>query len=578
MPTEMSLSRMDDDAYRRALAAAEPGWSRPLGELVRRLTDAGQLKAVSSPPGIADPHAIPVAGIAYDSRLVVRGGCFVAVPGAHTDGHRYLAAAVAAGATVLVVETAVPPEVAAPAVQLVVGRCQFALATAATWWYGDPSDNLGIIGITGTDGKTTTAGMAAAALSAAGLGAGLISTAAQQVGALRVGAVGHVTTPEALEIARALRAMWLAGDSAAVLETTSHGIALQRVAGIRYDVAVFTNLTHEHLDFHGTLEAYRDVKARLFRGLGPPGTELKPKRPPGNGFWPRAGIVNADDTSAPVIADATREAGARLVLYGTTPGADVRATAITETPSGLTASVETPRGKRELRLPLLGGFNVHNALAVVALGEVLDLDPDAVLAGLAGFPGVAGRMERVSCGQPYTVVVDYAHTPAALAAVLDSLRSFVGPGGGLIAVFGSAGERDVGKRALQGHVAGERCRLVVATDEDPRREDPVAIIDQIAAGAEAAGRRRGEDLLLIPDRRDAIAAALDNARPTDVVLLAGKGHETSILYADQAVAWDERAVVEALLAERGFGPSLPSAFDSRTGPPPPTGNRPRRSA
>jgi UDP-N-acetylmuramoyl-L-alanyl-D-glutamate--2,6-diaminopimelate ligase len=210
-------------------------------------------------------------------------------------------------------------------------------------------------------------------------------------------------------------------------------------------------------------------------------------------------------------------------------------------------------------LPLVGRFNVHNALAVVALGELLGLDGGAICRGLAGFAGVRGRMERVDRGQPFLVVVDYAHTPAALATALDALAPLAGPRGGLVAVFGSAGERDVAKRAIQGRVAGERCRLVIATDEDPRGEDPVAILEQIAEGAEAAGRRRGEDLLLIPDREAAMRAAFGRARPGDVVLLAGKGHEREILYAGYALAWDERAVAERILAEMGFatggGPS-----------------------
>ena len=254
-----------------------------------------------------------------------------------------------------------------------------------------------------------------------------------------------------------------------------------------------------------------------------------------------------------VFARATREAGASLLIYGLSPNADVRATHIAETSEGLVATVTTPRGSGTLQLPILGRFNVHNALAAVALGELLELDGDRVLAGLADFQGVRGRLERVDRGQPFTLIVDYAHTPASLAIVLDELAGLVGPGGGLVAVFGSAGERDVAKRALQGRVAGERCRLVIVTDEDPRGEDPMAILEEIAQGAERAGRRLGRDLELIPDRRAAIAAAIERARPGDVVLLAGKGHERSILNADAAVPWDERRVAEECLAAAGYG-------------------------
>lgn len=551
------------------LAAAEPRGPKPLAGLVERLRAAGRLRAVIGPgdePGSEREAAAvgrtDVTGVAYDSRRVQPGGCFVAVPGSHADGHEFVSAAVGSGAGVLVVEHPRPPGEVAPAIQLVVDRSQLALASVAAWWYEDPGASLGVIGITGTDGKTTTAGMAVAALEAAGVRTGLVSTAEQKIGAVRAGALAHVTTPEAPELQRALRAIRDAGDVAAVVESTSHGLALERVGEIPYDVAILTNLSHEHLEFHGTFEAYRAAKRSLFErlgggaghgaGTGPAVRAPKPASLPGGRPWPRGGIVNADDPNAAIFAGATREAGAILLTYGTAASADVRATEILETRGGLVATVTTLRGSGKLRLPLLGRFNVHNALAVVALGELLELDPALVLAGLAGFPGIRGRMERVDRGQPFTLIVDYAHTPASLAIVLDDLAGRVGTGGGRIAVFGSAGERDVAKRALQGRVAGERCRIVIATDEDPRGEDSMAILEQIAEGAEAAGLQRGSGLLLIPDRRAAIATAIELARPGDVVLLAGKGHERSILYAGSALAWDERRVAEECLATAGY--------------------------
>ncbi len=544
------------EALRAALAAAEPTGAKPLGGLLGRLTGAGRLRAIVGPDGALEPGAVAslaITGIAHDSRRVQPGGCFVAIPGQHADGHAFAGAAVAGGAAVLVVERPLEPSVTGPAIQLVVDRSQHALATIAAWWYGDPGAGLGIVGITGTDGKTTTGAMAVAALEAAGVATGLVSTAELKVGRLRSGALTHVTTPEAPELQVTLRAIARAGDAAAIVETTSHGLALERVGELPYDVAIFTNLTHEHLELHGTFEAYRAAKRSLFERLADvPGRPAKPASLPGGRPWPRGGIVNADDPSADVFAAATLEAGARLLRYGSAPGADVRAEETAEAGGRLRARVRTPRGGGELSLSIIGRFNVANALAVVALGELLELDGAAVLAGLAGFRGVRGRMERVERGQPFAVVVDYAHTPASLATALDAVAPLLGPAGGLIAVFGSAGERDVAKRAIQGGVAGARCRLVVATDEDPRGEDPLAILEQIAGGAEAAGLRRGDDLLLIPDRRSAIAAAFDRARPGDVVLLAGKGHETGILYRDRELPWDERTVAEELLAELGF--------------------------
>jgi UDP-N-acetylmuramoyl-L-alanyl-D-glutamate--2,6-diaminopimelate ligase len=260
--------------------------------------------------------------------------------------------------------------------------------------------------------------------------------------------------------------------------------------------------------------------------------------------------VNLDDASGPLFGAVTREAGVRLITYGTDSLAQVRATSVEEDARRLRVGVEAPRWRGTLDLRLAGRFNVHSALAGVALGEALGLDGEAVKTGLEAVTGVPGRMERVDAGQAFAVIVDYAHSPASLAAVLDILAPLAAArGGGLIAVFGSAGERDTAKRPMMGRVAGERCRLVVVTDEDPRGEDPGSILDAIAAGAEAAGRHRGRDLLLLGDRRAAIAAAFGRARPGDVVLLAGKGHERSIIYADGPRPWDERtAALEALAA------------------------------
>jgi UDP-N-acetylmuramoyl-L-alanyl-D-glutamate--2,6-diaminopimelate ligase len=528
------------------IAAAEPTGSRPLGELIERLSVEGRLRGARSEGRAIGPAAlasIAVGAIAYDSRDVRPGSLFVAIAGLHVDGHDYAEAAIERGAAALLVER--PIDVAVP--QLVVAATQPALATAAAWWYGDPSRALGVVGITGTDGKTTTSFLAVAALEAAGLRTGLVGTVATRIGGDQEDDDGHATTPEAPTLQRALRAMVDARDQAAVIETTSHGLALERVGGIAYDVAILTNLTHEHLEFHGTWERYRAAKLSLFErlGAGGAGGAGAPGKP---GSWPKTGIVNVDDPSAGLFVGVTQEAGARVLTYGTDPAADVRATTIEEDGRGLRFDYLAPAGPGHLDLRLAGRFNVLNALAVVALGEALGLDPGAVRAGLEGVASVPGRMERIDEGQAFGVIVDYAHTPASLAAVLDLLiPTAAARGGGVIAVFGSAGERDTAKRPAMGRIAGERCRLVVVTDEDPRGEDREAILDEIARGAEETGRRRGHDLLLIPDRRDAIAAAFENARPADIVLLAGKGHERSIIGPDGPVPWDEAGVARELL-------------------------------
>jgi UDP-N-acetylmuramoyl-L-alanyl-D-glutamate--2,6-diaminopimelate ligase len=348
--------------------------------------------------------------------------------------------------------------------------------------------------------------------------------------------------------------MVLAGDRAAVVETTSHGLAQERVAGIAYDIAIVTNLSHEHLEFHGSFEAYRAAKVSLFERLAEgPGHPAEP----GVG-WPRTGIVNADDPAAEAFAGATRSAGARLLTYGRATGADIRLLSVAEEEGRLRVDYATDDGPGTLRLRLAGRFNAHNALAVVALGRALGLDASAVRGGMEALPAVPGRMERIEAGQPFTVVVDYAHSPASLTLVLDELGAALGPGRGLIAVFGSAGERDVEKRPMMGRIAAERCRLVVVTDEDPRGEDPEAILREIGAGAVAAGRTIGKDLFLIADRRMAIREALAAARPGDSVLLAGKGHEATILYADHAEPWDEAAEARSALAELGYPGARPA--------------------
>jgi UDP-N-acetylmuramoyl-L-alanyl-D-glutamate--2,6-diaminopimelate ligase len=532
---------MTADSVGQLLISAGRRPARPLTELVTRLTAAGLLVGPAPTVGAAPTSATTVSGgIAYDSRRTRPGSVFVAVAGEHVDGHDFAAAAADNGAVAAIVER---PLANLRIPQLVVLTSRPALAQAACWWYGDPSRELAVVGITGTDGKTTTSYLATAALEGAGLRPGMVGTIATRIGGLSEPDVEHQTTPEAPELQAALRAMVEAGDQVAVIETTSHGLALGRVAGIAYRAAILTNLSHEHLELHGTFEAYRAAKLRLFELLATGAAER----------FASVGIVNADDRSADRFAETTRAAGAELVTYGVGAAADVRGIDITDTSEGVRFTATTEGWRDSIALRLRGRFNVHNALAVVALGHAWGLDPDAVGAGLSSITGVPGRMERIDAGQPFEVVVDFAHSPASLAAVLDELGPLAASrGGGVIAVFGSAGERDTAKRPLMGRIAGERCRLIVATDEDPRGEDGDAILDEIAAGAEAAGCRRGEDVLLIRDRRTAIGEAFGRARPSDVVLLAGKGHERSIIGPTGPIPWDEAAVARGTLASMGW--------------------------
>ncbi len=375
----------DDPSVADLVAASEPAEPRPLGGLLTRLGDAGLVRGARRddlPIGVNGLADIAVRGVVEDSRLVGEGTLFVAVPGFHVDGTEYVEQAASAGAAAAIVEHAVP---AAHVAQLVVGTSRQALAHAAGWWYDDPSRRLGVVGVTGTDGKTTTSFLALAALEAAGISTGLVGTVETKVGETRERHEAHVTTPGAPELQATLAAMAANGNAAVVLETTSHALALDRVLGVAYDAAIFTNLTHEHLDLHGSFEAYRAAKLRLFAALaeGP----ANPAKTVAGRPWPKVAVVNHDDPAAPWFEAAGREAGATVVTYGAGADAQVRATGVEEDASRLRVRYAAPSGDAALELRLAGRFNVHNALAVVALGEGLGLDPAAVRAGLEGVDG-----------------------------------------------------------------------------------------------------------------------------------------------------------------------------------------------
>jgi UDP-N-acetylmuramoyl-L-alanyl-D-glutamate--2,6-diaminopimelate ligase len=526
------------------MADAARAQRRPLADLVDRWRREGRLVGAAPPAANATPSGakaalagdiatgIALTGIRDDSRTVKPGDLFVAVRGLRVDGHDFVADAVRRGAAAVAVEHAVRD---LPVPQLIVDRGAASLASAAAWWYGDPSRELLTVGVTGTNGKTTTSFLAAAGLGGAGLATGLIGTVGIRVGKELIRNEEPNTTPGALDLQRILREMVDAGEQAIVLETSSHGLAADRVASVDYDAAIFTNLSHEHLDFHGTFDAYRWAKVSLFERLP---QHAKSGRP-------GVGIINADDQHANAFIDATRGAKALPVTYGARLEADVRLLDLAAKPYGSRLEVQVGRTSRVLKLRLPGTFNAHNAMAVLGLAHGLGLDLNAVSAALEAVTGVPGRMERVDLGQPFMVVIDYAHTPGALDAVLRELQPLAAEGRGVISVFGASGERDVGKRPLMGEAAARRSRLVIVTEDDSRGEDPTTIYDAIAAGAESAGKRWGDDLLIIGDRRQAIAEAFRRARPGDVVFLAGKGHETWNMGPNGPEPWSEREVAES---------------------------------
>ncbi len=501
-------------------------------------------------PGLLAAHTTgdataEITGLVYDSRRVRPGDLFVAVRGFHVDGHVFVSDALGRGAAAIVAETPPAPDVAAcpggqarvPWVQVPDSRAALALLAAA--FYDHPARRLRVIGVTGTDGKTTTTTMISAVLEAAGHRTGYMTTVSFKVGERVWDNDTRQSTPEAPEVQALLADMVAAGCDVAVIESTSHGLALHRLDSCEYDVAVLTNVTHEHLDFHGTVEAYRLAKARLFEMLG----EAVNK-----GFRKTA-IVNLDDPHADLFI---ARAPDQVITYAVHhPAAMVRARDVAASPSGLAFTADTPWGEADIALRLAGDFNVSNALAALSVGLSQGVPLDVCRDALARFRGVRGRMESVDCGQPFTVIVDYAHTPEAFEKVMGIMRPLTS--GRLIAVFGSAGERDRQKRPLQGEIAGRYCDFLVLTDEDPRLEDRWAILDEIAAGAERAGKREGDGYVKIADRAEAIAVALQHARPGDTVLLLGKGHEGSIIYATEKRPWDEQAAAVAALEALGYG-------------------------
>ena len=503
-----------------------------------------------------------LTGVAYDSRKVGPGSLFVAIRGTHTDGHAYIAQALERGAAALLVDRRFwqPEQLPAGIPVAVAENSLTALAPVAAAFYRHPGRELAVVGITGSKGKTSTAALTRTALEASGAGVGLMGTLEFQIGARHWANTTRQSTLEALEVQQMLREMVNAGCRFAVLEATSHALSARwnRLGSCDFDVAALTNVTHEHLDYHGSVEQYRSDKARLFAMLGEDeGRTTKDEARADSSLRPSSfvirpsskwAIVNADDPHHAMFLEAAPAVANRLT-YGVGQPADVRARAIDATPDGSAFQVETPWGAGAVRLHLPGLFNVHNALAALSIALCQGVPLDRAIAALGTVSGVRGRMERVDAGQPFGVIVDYAHNPDSFEQVLGMLRPLTQ--GQLIAVFGSAGERDRAKRPMQGAIAARFCDLLVLTDEDPRAEDPEAIIAEIAAGARH--ERPDVPCVAIPDRKAALRHALASARPGDLVLLLGKGHESTIQYAHGSVPWDEAAAAREVLAELGFG-------------------------
>ncbi len=478
---------------------------------------------------------VPVTGVFTDSRQVPPGGVFVAIRGLQQDGHDFIADAVRRGAAAIVYEDPTRdrliPERTASAR---VSSTRRAAALAAARFWGEPSHSLYLVGVTGTNGKTTTTYCVAQVLRACGFQTAVIGTLGLTVGGQTVEL--ERTTPEATDLQRLLAQVRRQGVTHVSMEVSSHALDLERTAGIRFDAAVFTNLTQDHLDYHASLEEYLAAKLRLF-------TEYAESARPEKDLL---GIVNADDAAA---AEVLTRASCRTLTYGIKSDCDVRARDVEVGAAGATFRVETPRGQARIRLRLGGAFNVYNALAAVALAVGAELPLDAVVAGLEAMEPVPGRFERVDEGQNFTVIVDYAHSPDSLRNILESARALRPRR--LWCVFGCGGDRDRGKRPVMGRVATELADQCVITSDNPRSEDPEAIIREIVAGVAR------NNYTIQPDRRRAIGEAVAACGPGDLLVIAGKGHEACQIIGDRTVPFDDREVAREALRARSAGAGAP---------------------
>jgi UDP-N-acetylmuramoyl-L-alanyl-D-glutamate--2,6-diaminopimelate ligase len=475
--------------------------------------DIERVIAALAPVDVVGRAPVEIADLAYDARSVTAGSLFFCVPGSTADGHDFASEAVANGAVALVVERLLELDVP----QLVVAETRRAMGVAADEFFQRPTEQLQIAGVTGTNGKTTTAFLLYSILAAAGRRPGLLGTIESRVGGERRPALR--TTPEAIDLQRSFREMLDGGDRSCAMEATSHGSELGRLDRVRFSALVFTNLTQDHLDFHGTIERYFDAKRRLFTEARPPAA------------------VNVGDPYGRRLAEEL-EGQQQLLTFGFADDAELR-------PEGLDLG---PRGARfttgglELDTRLRGRFNVENVLGAVAAARLLELPDVAIARGVKELRGVPGRFEAVDEGQPFAVLVDYAHTPDSLENVLRTARDLTH--GRLICVFGCGGDRDRGKRPQMGRIASELADVAIVTSDNPRSEEPDAIIGEIVAGAVG-------EVEVEPDRREAIARAIELAEEGDVVVIAGKGHEQGQQFADRTLPFDDRDVAREALRRLG---------------------------
>ncbi|MCH3914980.1 MAG: UDP-N-acetylmuramoyl-L-alanyl-D-glutamate--2,6-diaminopimelate ligase [Acidaminococcaceae bacterium] len=461
-----------------------------------------------------------ITDITIDSRTVQQGSLFVCIKGVHTDGHNYIDKAVAAGAVAVLVEEDTKPRDGLTVVK--VSSSEEAMTAIAPFFYDYPGKKLRMIGVTGTNGKTTSTNIIRMILRKAGFKVGLIGTINIMIEDKIE--TSHNTTPDVVDLQRNLYRMVQAGCDYVVMEVSSHALALNRVAGIEFDVAALTNITQDHLDFHGTMENYREAKALLFTNLH------KGNKPN------KTAVFNMDDPSSKIIMDRTKT---KVITYGKGDTNDIYPLSFTVGAKHMKLNLHTPDGDMDLLLHITGEFNVYNIMTAVGVAIAEKIDPTVIMSCLDGFTGVKGRFQLVEAGQPFTVIVDYAHTPDGLDNVLRTSRQITK--GKLWVVFGCGGDRDNKKRPIMGRIALELADKLVVTSDNPRSEDPEVIISDIEKGL--AGAPATKEIHKITDRREGIYFALSHAAADDVIMIAGKGHENYQILGDKTIHFDDCEVV-----------------------------------
>jgi UDP-N-acetylmuramoyl-L-alanyl-D-glutamate--2,6-diaminopimelate ligase len=504
------------------------GNAGPAEKLVKQGMRLDKLLAGAEIGKIVGAADMEIQSVACDSRKVEPGAIFFALPGEKLDGVKFVEDAVRRGAVAVATEDI--ERVSSKGItliELLPGSERRALASVSANFYGHPAGSLQLVGVTGTNGKTTTTFLVDSILRAAGHTTGLIGTTGYRTPAGSRAAVN--TTPESLDLQQMFAEIREAGGTHAVLEASSHALAMERLWGCHFAVAIFTNLTRDHLDFHKTFEEYFAAKRLLFEGTG--------------GGAPDAAVINADDPYATQLGGLAR----RTLTYGLKGAPDLTAKKLALSFHGLEFTAQTPAGNIEVRSPFVGRINAYNILAAIGAGIALNIPNGKIEEGISHLELVPGRFQRIDEGQPFLVIVDYAHTDDALKNLIATARE-LGPSARIITVFGAGGERDRTKRPLMGEAAGSLSDVVVLTSDNPRGEDPLRIINDVVVGLQKVNARYRVE----PDREQALAMALDEARPDDIVLLAGKGHETYQVLRDGTVDFDDREKARAILRRKGY--------------------------